>query len=205
MVWWVSGFVGACVHLSVTLYLRDTIVTTVFAQCVRASVTLYLVDTIVTTVFAQSLSNFTCELWMMRRGTLLIWGHRVKGEGQIWHSVYQTLCTRYRLQFLPNHFQTSHVSCGWWEEEPYWFLVTGSKVKVNFGTMYKTLWTRYRLQFLPNHFQTSPVSCQWWEEEPYWLWIMGSKVKVNFGTLFIWPCGHDTNYSLCPITFKLYM
>ena len=176
--------------------------------------------------------------------------HRVKGEGQLWHF---TLWTRYWLQFLPNHFQTSHVSCGWWEEEPYWFgsqgqrwrstlalcvsdivhtiqttvfaqsfsnfscklwmmrggtlliLVTGSKVKVNFGTMYKTLWTRYRLQFLPNHFQTSPVSCQWWEEEPYWLWVIGFKVKVNFGTLFIWPCGHDTDYSLCPITFKLYM
>ena len=174
------------------------IVTTVFAQYVRVSVTLYLVDTIVTTVFAQSLSNFTCELWM-------IGGHRVKGEGQLWHSVYQTLCTRYRLQFLHNHFQTSHVSCGWLEEGPYWFLVTGSKVKVNFGTMYKTLWTRYRLQFLPNHFQTSPVSCQWWEEKPYWLWVMGSKVKVNFGTLFIWPCDHDTDYSLCPITFKLYM
>ena len=29
-----------------------------------------------------------------------------------------TLWTRYRLQFLPNHFQTSHVSCWWWEEEP---------------------------------------------------------------------------------------
>ena len=69
---------------------------------------LYLVDTIVTTVFAQSLSNFTCKLWMMRGGTLLISGH----------------------------------------------------------------------------------------------W---SKVKVNFGTLCIRPCGHDTDYSLCPITFKLHM
>ena len=35
------------------------------------SFTLYLVDTIATKVFAQSLSNFTCELWMMRGGTLL--------------------------------------------------------------------------------------------------------------------------------------
>ena len=116
-----------------------------------------IVHTIQTTVFAQSFSNFSCKLWMMRGGTLLIFGHGVKGQGQLWHSVY------------------------------------------------KTLWTRYRLQFLPNHFQTSPVSCQWWEEEPYWLWVMGSKVQVNFGTLFIWPCGHDTDYSLCPITFKLYM
>ena len=39
--------------------------------------------------------------------------------------------------FVPNQFQTLHVSCGWWEEEPYWFWVTGSKVKVNFGTLCK--------------------------------------------------------------------
>ena len=108
-------------------------------ECVRASVhpsvALYLVDTIATKVFVQSLSNFTFKLWMTRGGTLLILGHRVKDQAQLWHSVYKTLWTRYRLQFLPNHFQTSHVSCGWWEKEPYWFWVMGSKVKVNFGTL----------------------------------------------------------------------
>ena len=56
-------------------------------ECVRGSVTLYLVDTIATTVFAQSLSNFTCTFTMMRGGTLLILGHRVKGQGQLWHFV----------------------------------------------------------------------------------------------------------------------
>ena len=61
---------------------------------VRGSVPLYLVDTLATTVFAQSLSNFTCKLWMMRGGTLLILGHGVKGQGQLWHSVYKTLWTR---------------------------------------------------------------------------------------------------------------
>ena len=66
---------------------------------VGGSVTLYLVDMIATTVFDQSLSNFTCKLWMMRGGTLLILGHGVRGEGQLWHSVYKTLWTRYRLQF----------------------------------------------------------------------------------------------------------
>ena len=91
-----------------------------------------LVGTIATTVFAQSLSNFTCKLWMMRGGTLLIMGHGVKGQGQLCHSVYKTLWAGYRLQFLLNHFQSSHVSCGWLEEEPYWFWFTGSKVKVNF-------------------------------------------------------------------------
>ena len=71
----------------------------------------------------------------MRGGTLLILGQGVKGQDQLWHSVYKTLWAQYKLQFYPNHFQTSHVSCGWWEEEPYWFWVAESKVKVNFGTL----------------------------------------------------------------------
>ena len=59
-----------------------------------------LVDMTATTVFAKSLSNFTCNLWMVRGGTLLILGLRVKTQGQLWHSVYKTLWTRYRLQFF---------------------------------------------------------------------------------------------------------
>ena len=50
-----------------------------------------LVDMIQTTVIAQSLSDFTCKLWMMRGGTLLILGHGVIGQGHLWHSVYKTL------------------------------------------------------------------------------------------------------------------
>ena len=65
---------------------------------VGGSVTLYLMVTIATTVFDQSLSNFICNLWMMRGGTLLILGHGIKGQSQLWHSVYKTLWTRYRLQ-----------------------------------------------------------------------------------------------------------
>ena len=74
---WVDGWVGECVR-----------------GWVRGSVTLYLVDTIATTVFAQSISNFTCTFAMMRGGTLLILGHGFKGQGQPWHSVYKTLWTR---------------------------------------------------------------------------------------------------------------
>ena len=55
---------------------------------------LNLVGTIATTVFAQSLSNFTCTFAMMREGTLLILGHGVKGQGQLWHSVHKTFWTR---------------------------------------------------------------------------------------------------------------
>ena len=61
--------------------------------------------------FARSLSNFTCTLLIIIEGTLLIFGREVKGQGQLWHIVYKTLLARYRLQFLPNHFQTSHTSC----------------------------------------------------------------------------------------------
>ena len=107
------------------------------SPCVRArvrlSVALCPVDTMQTTVFAQLLSYFTCKLSMMWWGTLLILGHGVKGQGQIWHFVYKTLWTRYRLQFLPNHFQTSRVSCSWWDKEPYWFGITRSNFKVNLG------------------------------------------------------------------------
>ena len=100
-----------------------------FALCVKD-----LVGRIQTTVLVQSLSNFICK-WMMRVGTLSIFGHRVIGQGQLWHSMYETLWTQYRLQFGSNLFQISHVhvSCSLWEEEPYWFWVTGSKVKGNFG------------------------------------------------------------------------
>ena len=37
-----------------------------------------------TTLFARSLSNFACKLFMMRGGTILIVGHGVKGQDQLW-------------------------------------------------------------------------------------------------------------------------
>ena len=49
------------------------------------------VGTIQTTVLVQSLSNITCKLWMMRGRTLLIFGHGFKGQGQLWHSAFETL------------------------------------------------------------------------------------------------------------------
>ena len=36
------------------------------------------------------------------------------------------LSAQYRLQFLPDHFQTSLVNCWWWEGQPYWFLGHGA-------------------------------------------------------------------------------
>ena len=62
------------------------------------------------TVVAKSLLKLTCKFLMIRGGALLSLGHGVKGK--IWFSVYKTLGARYRLQFLPVSFQTSHINCG---------------------------------------------------------------------------------------------
>ena len=62
-----------------------------------------LVDTIQTAVLVQSLSNFPCKLLMMREETFLIFGHGVKVN---FGTVYKTFRAWYRLQLLPNHFQT---------------------------------------------------------------------------------------------------
>ena len=166
---------------------------------------------------------------MTRVGTLLILDYMIKGQGPffrlcLWNIVGTIQATVFK------HFQ--YVSYWWWEERPYSDCVIGWNVAVNFGspcegmphfalsswswvtgwlvewvrgfvTLY--LWTWQRLQFLRNHFQTSLVICGWWEEEPYWFWVLGSKHKVNFGTLCIRPCGHDTDFSFCRITFKLHM
>ena len=147
----------------------------------------------------------TCKLWMTREGTLLILGHGVKGQGQLWHSVYKTLWTRCRLIFAQS---LSKFTCRLWMMRGGTVLILSHEVKSQgqlWHSVYKTLWTRYRLQFLPNHFQILHVSCGWWEKEPYWFWVTGSKVKVNFSILCIRPCGQDTDYSFCTITFKLYM
>ena len=43
------------------------------------------------------------------------------------------------------------------------------------------------------------------DDERRTLLSLGQRVKVNFGTLCIRPCGQDTDYSFCSITFKLHM
>ena len=121
-----------------------------------------------------------------------------------------TLWTQYRVQLLPDHFQTSHVSCWLWEEESYWFLVTVSKVKVNSRIQTKVLaqslsnfscmlWmmrggsllilahgvkSQGQIWHLWVQYKWVWVQTWWWQEEPYWFWVMGSKVKVNFAQLW---------------------
>ena len=91
------------------------------------------------TVFALLLSNYgTCTNVVVNdeRRDPIDFGSQGPMSRSICHSVYKTLWAWYRLQFLPNHFQTSRASCGRWKEELYWFWVLGSKVKVNFGTLW---------------------------------------------------------------------
>ena len=147
------------------------------------------------TDFAQLLPNFTCKLCMMRRGTLLILGHRVKGQGQLLHSVYKTLWAGCKLQFLPNRFQTSHV--GWWDEKPYWFWVMWSKVKVNFWTLCIRPCGQYK-EFMSNH--------------QFHILVVGDEKRnsINFGSRgkrCIKPWRHNSVYvqSLSNFTCRLWM
>ena len=135
----------------------------------------------------------------MRGRTLLILDHGVKG--QLWHSVYKTLWEWYRLQFLPNHFPTSHASCGWWEEETWWFWVTGLKVKVNFGTLsikprghdkvciFSPITFKRHMQAVNDERKNSIDFGSW-----------GQKTTL---ALVYKPCGHDIDYSFCQITWNL--
>ena len=93
----------------------------------------------------------------MRGETLLILGHWIKDQCQLWHSVYKTLWARYRLQFLPNHFQTLHIS-----------LDDERRNLIDFGSR-------------------------------------GQRSRSTLALLCIRPCGHDSDYSICSITFKLHM
>ena len=58
-------------------------------------------------------------------------GSRVQRSRSTLALCIKPLCAQYRLQFKFNHFQTSNFNYGWWGEEPYWFLVSGSKGKFN--------------------------------------------------------------------------
>ena len=97
---------------------------------------------------------------MMRGGTLLILGHGVKGQGHLWHSMYKTLWTGYRLQILVQSL--SNFTCKLWMMSGGTLLILGHVVKGQgqlWHSMYKTLWTQYRLQLESNLYQTSHVSC----------------------------------------------
>ena len=90
----------------------------------------------------RSLSNFTLRCWCWEEGPYWFWVTGLKVKVKFGTLVYKILWTKYRLQFLPNHFQTPYVSCGWWEEGSYWFWVMGSKVKRKWKRSDSVLWQK---------------------------------------------------------------
>ena len=103
-----------------------------------------------TAVSVQPLSNFTYKLWMMRGGTLLIFGLRgprstftLREEEHFWFWI-----TGSKIRVNLNwHFgkasdykfcpvtskRSKKLFC--WTEEPYWFWVMQSEVKVSFEAL----------------------------------------------------------------------
>ena len=76
--------------------------------------------------FVQSLSNFTCKLWMMRGGILLISGHRIKYQGQLWLSVYEAL---WAIQTTVNFQSLSNFTCRLWMMRGETLLILGHGIK----------------------------------------------------------------------------
>ena len=127
----------------------------------------------------------------------------VKGQGRLCHSVYKTLWARYILHFLPNHFLTTPASCGWWEEEPYWFLFAGWKVKVKFSILcikpcgHDAYYSFYLITFklhmhIVDEERRNPIDFR-------------SRGQRSRSSLYIKSRGQDTDYTFCQITFKLHM
>ena len=125
------------------------------------------------------------------------------------------------IKVIWNKVIIQYESC-WYEEEPCWFWVMGSNVKVNFVTLC--------IRSCGHHIKSNFTCNLWTWGGPYWFWVTGSKVKFKLwsklwlmrgGTLFILghrvksqgnfvilcirPCEQDTDYNFCPITFKFQM
>ena len=125
------------------------------------------------------------------------------------------------IQFKTNHFQTSLVSCWWWKENPFWFWVTGSNVKVIFYT--QSLWTSTYNRFGPitlklhmkvvddemRNWTLSIKPCgyvvqsrsilahKFWMTRGGTLLISGHRSKIN--ALFMKACWQNTNDNFCSI------
>ena len=68
--------------------------------------------TIQTTVLLRSLSNFTCQSVMMRRGTLFILDLRVKCHGQLWPPCEGMPCLAFSSYFW-FHFKVKFLTRYW--------------------------------------------------------------------------------------------
>ena len=133
----VSGCVRLCVH-----------------ECVRLSVALCLVGTIHTLLFARSLSNITCKLWMMRGGSLLIFGLGVKSQVQLWYSVCKAWLARYVICTVFPRSLSNFTYKFWMRRGP--LLIFGHEFKGQgqlWHSVYMTLLTRYDYSFCPFTFK----------------------------------------------------
>ena len=108
-----------------------------------------------------------------RRNPIDFWSG-VKGQGQLWHSVYKTLWARCRLHFSPITSKL-HMQVVDGERRDYWFWVTGSKVKVNFGTLcIKPAGTIQTTVFAKS---LSNFTCKLWMMRGETLLILGQGIK----------------------------
>ena len=140
--------------------------------------------------------------------------------------MYKTLCAQYRLQFFQNTFelykkdenderrtpidfglwgQLSRSNfCSWLEEKPYWFWTLGVKFQgQSWHFVYQTLWARYRLHCFAQSLLNFICKLSMTRGGTRLIFDYGVKGQGQLLHLCIRPCGHDTDYSFCPITFKL--
>ena len=115
----------------------------------------------------------------MRGGDLLTFGHRIKGQGQVWHAACETLWAWYRLMFAQ---LLSNFTCKLLMMRGVTLLILSHPIK-GLGQLWdsacETVLAVYRLKFLPDHFWISYVSCWWWEERPYSLCVMTFKNVIQ--------------------------
>ena len=162
---------------------------------------------IATTVFVQSLSNFTCTFFIIRGGTLLIWGLGVKGQGQLWNSCIKPCGHDIHVTtYCPTTFKLHMQVLDDERSNPIDFGLQGQRSRSTLALCVKkkTLWARYRLKFLPNHFQLYTQIVDDERRNPIDL-VLGVKGQGQLWHSCIKPCVHDSDYSFCPITFKLHM
>ena len=97
-------------------------------------------------------SSQSCKLWMMREGTLTIFGCRIKGQGQLVYSVHNT-----DYSFCPITFKVHMHVVDDERRNPIDFRSRGKSQGQLRESACETVLAGYRLQFLSDHFQTSYV------------------------------------------------
>ena len=127
----------------------------------------------------------------------------LRAQCQLWHSVYKTLRAQYTLQFLPDHFQTSPVSCGWWEKNPIDFGSWGQRSRSTLSLCVKPCGRHTDCSFSPFTFKlhmqivedekkiqntigfssSHHPQCKLWMMrggKAYWLLVLGSRSRSFF-------------------------